>query len=77
MIYMIYGISDCPSCLHACADLMDADFEYVFVNCDFSSTFRNEIKKEFKWPTFPIIVRRLANNITVIGGYDQLKKHLI
>ena len=74
---MVYGITDCPSCLRACADLMDAEYEYVFVNCDFSSNFRNEIKNEFKWSTFPIVVRRLANNITVIGGYEQLQKHLI
>ena len=25
MIYLIYGITDCPACLRACADLMEKD----------------------------------------------------
>jgi len=76
MIYLVYGISDCPACLRACADLMGGDYEYVFVNCDFSKTYRNQLKDQFNWPTFPIIIRQTSNETSVIGGHDQLKEHL-
>ena len=51
--YIVYGISDCPACLRACADLMEADNEYVFVEMDFSKTYREYIKDRHQWPTFP------------------------
>ena len=76
MFYKVYGISDCPSCLRACADLMDKDLEYVFVNCDFSKTYRSQIKEQFNWSTFPIIIRHCAEETIVIGGHDDLVKIL-
>ena len=74
--YIIYGITDCPSCLRACADLMDADVEYVFVEMDFSKSYRKYIKDKYQWPTFPIIIRESDNTIVKIGGYDQLKEYM-
>lgn len=73
-IFIVYGISDCPSCLHACADLMDIypACEYVFVNADFSSTYRDRLKEEHQVSTFPII---LCND-ELIGGYDDLVSFL-
>ena len=74
--YLIYGITDCPACLRACADLMEADMEYVFVETDFSKSYREHLKDKYEWPTFPIIVRQF-NNITMkIGGYNQLKEYM-
>jgi len=73
-IFLIYGISDCPSCLHACADLMDKYplCEYVFINTDFSPKYRDTIKQKYSMSTFPII---LCND-RLIGGYDELTKFL-
>ena len=76
MIYEVYGISDCPACLRACADLMDNDLEYVFVNCDFSKTYRANVKDLFSWPTFPIVTVLDGEDCTVIGGSEQLKHYL-
>ena len=73
---MVYGISDCPSCLRVCADLMDGDFEYVFVNCDFSKTYRNNIRDELSWPTFPIVIAVDGKETSIIGGSEQLKEHM-
>ena len=56
-IYIIYGITDCPACLRACADLMENDIEYVFVETDFSPAFRMRIKNKWEWETFPIIIK--------------------
>ena len=62
--YIVYGITDCPACLRACADLMEAELEYVFVETDFAKSYREHLKDKYEWPTFPIIVRQL-NNITI------------
>ena len=73
-IFLIYGISDCPSCLHACADLMDLYplCEYVFINTDFASTYRDLLKQKHDVSTFPII---LCND-ELIGGYEELTSFL-
>jgi len=75
-IYMVYGITDCPACLRACADLMDSDRQYVFVETDFSKDYRQALKEEFGWPTFPMIVKVFRDEEEFIGGYDEMKKLL-
>ena len=78
MIYLVYGISDCPACLRACADLMELfpEKEYVFIEADFSKTYREQIKKKYNWPTFPIVIQQSDQESVVIGGYEQLKEHI-
>lgn len=71
-VYIIYGITDCPACLRACADLMDLELEYVFIETDFSPTYRDTIKKELEWSTFPLIVKVTEDGENLIGGYDDL-----
>jgi len=71
-IYLIYGISDCPACLHAQAVLMERDLEYVFIEMDFSPTYRESIKKELKWSTFPIIMMASQDGEELLGGYEDL-----
>ena len=75
-IYLIYGITDCPACLRAQAELMDKNIEYVFIQTDFSKEYRRAIVEEFDWPTFPIIIKSDADGEVLIGGYDQLWLHL-
>jgi len=77
MFYTVYGITDCPSCLHAQALLMGYNVEYVFVNTDFSKTYRDQIKKQFFWPTFPIVVLNSEHKTEVIGGYEELQSHMV
>ncbi len=76
MYYEIHGISDCPACLRAQALLMQRDKEYIFINSDFSKEYRNFIRKELFWATFPIIVIVREQKREVIGGYDQLLAHM-
>jgi glutaredoxin len=75
-IYIIYGITDCPACLRACADLMERDIEYAFVETDFSKSYRNALKKEFNWSTFPMVVKVLESGEYFVGGYDDLRNIL-
>ena len=72
--FLIYGISDCPSCLRACADLMDIypSCEYVFINADFAAAYRDSLKQKYDVSTFPIIVC----NDKLIGGYEELSSFL-
>tara|TARA_R110000744_G_scaffold17022_2_gene46456 strand:- start:1313 stop:1552 length:240 start_codon:yes stop_codon:yes gene_type:complete len=71
-IFIIYGITDCPSCIRACADLMERGIEYVFVQADFSKAYRIAITQALHWPTFPIVIRVLGEEESLIGGYDEL-----
>lgn len=75
-VFMVYGISDCPACLRACADLMDKDKQYVFVNTDFSKHYRSELYKKFAWKTMPIVVKLDIEEEVLIGGYSELVEWL-
>ena len=72
-VYIVYGITDCPACLRACADLMERDIEYAFVETDFSKSYRDALKKEFNWSTFPMVVKVFEDEEEFIGGYDELQ----
>ena len=72
-VYIVYGITDCPACLRACADLMERDLEYAFVETDFSKSYRDALKKEFEWSTFPMVVKVSEEAEDFIGGYDELQ----
>jgi glutaredoxin len=76
MVYFIYGITDCPACLRACADLMERGLEYVFIETDFAKSYRTQLKKEYKRSTFPIIIKRNETEALIIGGHDELTHHL-
>ena len=73
-VYIVYGITDCPSCLRACADLMERDLEYAFVETDFSKSYRDALKKEFEWSTFPMVVKVSGDKEEFIGGYEELRQ---
>ena len=47
VFFVIYGVSDCPACLMACAAAMDyyPKFEYVFVNMDFGESIAMKLNK--------------------------------
>jgi len=76
MIYFVYGITDCPACLRACALLMELDLEYVFVETDFAKSYRQQLQKKYRHSTFPIIVREAGAERLMIGGYDDLLQHV-
>jgi hypothetical protein len=59
---------------------METGLEYVFVETDFAKSYRAQLKKQHRRSTFPIIIRRsgdgLAAETLIIGGYDELTRHL-
>ena len=66
-LFVIYGVSDCPHCLWACGDLMEADISYAFVNMDFARDYRESIKHKFNWPTLPVVVKIIDEKEILIG----------
>jgi hypothetical protein len=46
--------------------------EYVFVETDFSKSYRHKLKVRYDMATFPIIIYEENGCKTVVGGYDQL-----
>ena len=72
--FVIYGVSDCPACLMACAASMDyfPKCEYVFVNMDFGESYRSEVKQKYDHHTYPIIIFAENGCETLVGGYDEL-----
>ena len=76
-MYIIYGVSDCPYCLHAQALCMEKDIEYVWVNMDWSKTYREKKKEFFKWKTYPIVVKLTDYTEVLVGGFDELQLELL
>jgi hypothetical protein len=46
--------------------------EYIFINCDFSKTFRDEVREKYNHPTFPLVVKIEGNSETLVGGFEDL-----
>jgi glutaredoxin len=76
-MYIIYGVSDCPYCLRAQALCMEKDIEYVWVNMDWSKTYREKMKELFKWKTYPIVVKLTDYTEELVGGFDELQLELL
>ena len=79
-MYMIYGVSDCPHCLRAQALCMEKDVDYAWVMMDWSKQYRERIKKDWNWKTYPVITKMSFGDNTsseeLIGGFDELSEVL-
>lgn len=77
-VIKIYGVSDCPGCLLAQSLAMEAypKHEYVFINMDFATVYRNNVKKRFAHQTYPIITIEDENEEVLIGSSENLKTFL-
>ena len=78
-MYEIYGVTDCPHCLHAQALCMDKGVDYSWVMMDWSKDYRERVKELFNWHTYPIIVKLDIESLeeTLVGGFDELQAELL
>ena len=78
-MYEIYGVTDCPHCLRAQALCMEKDVDYAWVMMDWSKDYREKVKKEFGWETYPIIVKIDFDSLEekLIGGFNELQLELL
>jgi glutaredoxin len=78
--YNIYGVTDCPYCLHAQALCMNKQVPYQWIMMDWSKEARELVKETFEWKTYPLITKSMFVNgeqtEVLIGGYDELMKLL-
>jgi len=51
---------------------MDLGLEYVFIEMDFSRSYREAIKQQLEWSTFPIILKVSKDGEDLVGGYEDL-----
>ena len=70
---MVYGVTDCPHCLRAAALLMEKEVEYVVINMDFSKTYRDNIRADLGWRTYPIVIKLKDGTNELIGGFHELQ----
>ena len=81
MMYMIYGVTDCPHCLRAQALCMEKDVDYVWVMMDWSKDYREHVKRDWKWKTYPVITKVSFTDLTssevLVGGFDELQAELL
>ena len=80
-MYMIYGVTDCPHCLRAQALCMEKDVDYVWVMMDWSKDYREHVKRDWKWKTYPVITKVSFTDLTssevLVGGFDELQAELL
>jgi hypothetical protein len=60
---------------------MEKDVEYVWVNMDWSKQYREYIKSDWNWKTYPIITKMSFTEGTprmwLVGGFDELQLELL
>jgi len=79
VMFVIYGVTDCPHCLRAQALCMEKDVDYTWVMMDWSKEYRELIKGTFNWTTYPIITKLdyQSGDENLVGGFDELQARLL
>jgi glutaredoxin len=76
--YELWVKSTCPFCVDALVLLMEKRIPHTVTVLDKEPEKLNEIKKNYKWKTVPIIVQKFSDGSEeMIGGFSDLEKHLI
>ena len=60
---------------------MEKDVDYVWVMMDWSKDYREHIKRDWKWKTYPVITKVSFTDLTssevLVGGFDELQVELL
>ena len=75
-MYSIYGLKWCIFCLRAINFMQEKGLEFHYYPMDNHEDVLNSIKKSYNHPTVPIIVYNVNGDEVLIGGYDDLVKHI-
>ena len=78
--YLIYTRDDCPFCKLAVDLLERKNKQYVkeIIRLDEKDNWKEKVSKELgqEITTFPVIFLGVNDDLTYIGGYDDLEHHL-
>tara|TARA_B100000287_G_scaffold202084_2_gene190816 strand:- start:2021 stop:2263 length:243 start_codon:yes stop_codon:yes gene_type:complete len=76
MKYILLVRQDCDFCDSAIRLLEEKDLDYVVVDAGRDLLTAHEIKKAFDWHTFPIVLEKKSNSLTLVGGYTDMESYL-
>lgn len=75
--YSVYILTDCKFCKRAIDLLEQKNLPFLVVVMDKNSEFLYKIKQDTNHPTVPIVIQQFEDNtIKIIGGSDDLERHL-
>ena len=75
-MYTIYGLKWCIFCLRAINFMQEKGLEFHYYPMDNQERVLKYLKEEYNHRTVPIIISNINGEETLIGGYDDLVKHI-
>ena len=75
-MYNIYGLKWCIFCLRAINLLQEHGAEFHYYPMDKLETTLKYIKETYEHNTVPIVTKDIDGDEILIGGYDDLIKHI-
>ena len=75
-MYTIYGLKWCIFCLRAINFMQEKGLEFHYYPMDNQEKVLEYLKEEYNHRTVPIIISNIDGKETLIGGYDDLVKHI-
>ena len=75
-MYNIYGLKWCIFCLRAINFMQEKGLEFHYYPMDNQKKELDYIKKVYNHNTVPLITYNINGNEALIGGYDDLVKHI-
>ena len=75
-MYTIYGLKWCIFCLRAINFMQEKGLEFHYYPMDNSPIRLTSLKDMYKHKTVPLITVNINGNEKLIGGYDDLVKHI-
>ena len=75
-MYNIYGLKWCIFCLRAINFMQEKGLEFHYYPMDNQERVLNYVKETYEHKTVPIITRQTDEGEELVGGYDDLVKHI-
>ena len=75
-MYTIYGLKWCIFCLRAINFMQEKGLEFHYYPMDNQEDILNQIKEDYNHKTVPIIINNINGEEVLVGGYDDLVKHI-
>ena len=75
-MYTIYGLKWCIFCLRAINFMQEKGLEFHYYPMDNQERVLEYLKEEYNHRTVPIIISNIDGEEKLIGGYDDLVKHI-
>ena len=75
-MYSIYGLKWCIFCLRAINFMQEKGLEFHYYPMDNQERVLEYLKKEHGHKTVPLITENINGDEVLIGGYDDLVKHI-